>query len=333
MRCDFTAEGLLFDLDGVLADSTYAVDRAWEVWSARHGIDPARAIATGHGRPSIEAIRLIAPELNERSAFEEMEELEASLVDSVAAIAGAPEFVQRVAASGIPWAVVTSGTRRIALPRLQRAGIPEPPAIVTADDVSRGKPDPEPYERAAHALGLEARQCVAFEDSAAGMLAARRAGACVVAIAAADAQQADASARDFIDVEYERAENAARIRLVPSRYRCACCLCHTLLEPGGSCVLCLWPDAEQPYALDEARANTQQYGVHFRPSDRRFAGVRHPVLGARGEYAIDRTALRERAYLEFGAFAKHAPDRAKPGARLLALLECIGAANRLYVKS
>jgi hypothetical protein len=120
------------------------------------------------------------------------------------------------------------------------------------------------------------------------------------------------------------------------RYRCTCCNCHTLALPNDAqqCTLCLWntasPDPE--YTLTEARDNTRQYGVYYRPTDTRFAPSRHPILGASGEYAIDRVALRERAYREFAIVGASAGDSAKPTPRLLALLACISNADRLYVK-
>lgn len=203
----FAVKAILFDLDGVLADSTHAVDRSWEAWALRHGVDPQRAITVGHGRPSIEAIRIVAPQLDADAAFADMEALEESFIDSVVPVAGAPQFVRRVIELGIPWAVVTSGTRRIAVPRLQRAQIPQPPALICADDVTRGKPDPQPYDKAAAALGFLPPQCVVFEDAPAGILAAQRAGAHVIAIGSSRrAEAADEWAADFNGVTIQRSD-------------------------------------------------------------------------------------------------------------------------------
>ena len=122
----------------------------------------------------------------------------------------------------------------------------------------------------------------------------------------------------------------------PSLHRCPSCNCHTLTSPTDPhpCTLCLWNTAtpDPDYTLTEARNNTREYGVYYRPTDTRFATSRHPILGTRGEYAIDRVALRERAYREFAIFANDAGDRAKPTPRLLALLACISNADRLYTK-
>lgn len=325
------ARAVIFDLDGVLADSTHAVNASWGVWAKRHGIDPVVAIENGHGRPSIEAIRVTAPHLDANTEFAEMEALEESFGASVVAVTGAREFVEGVIALGIPWAVATSGTRRIAVPRLEKAGIPPPPAIVTADDITHGKPHPEPYEKAAAALGIKPWQCVVFEDAPSGILSARRAGAAVIAIGPEWLRHADDSAVDFLDVRVERADEAFTVTTAPSHFQCDCCACHTLLRMQDECRLCRW-STDAGYELEEARENTRAYGVMFRPADPRFAPSRHPILGPKGEYAIDRVALRERAYVEFRAFAQSKNSRAQLPARLAALLECIANADRLYNK-
>lgn len=332
----FAAKAILFDLDGVLADSTHAVDRSWEVWAQRHDIDPKRAIAVGHGRPSIEAIRIIAPHLDAEAAFAEMEELEESFIDSVQPVHGAAEFVARVSELGIPWAVATSGTRRIAIPRLRKAQIPDPPVLIAADDITHGKPHPEPYEKAAGALGVAPWDCLVFEDAPAGVLSARRAGARVIGIGSSGSPpSADDWAADFKDAVVHTASETAVVEVLRTRYRCACCRCHTLGAHGGNdiCALCKWEDGTQErsdYTLDEARENVQLHGVMYRPTDVRFAPGRHPILGPTGEYAIDRVALRQRAYREFRAFGADKGAREHLPERLRTLLAAIRSADRLY---
>jgi hypothetical protein len=116
--------------------------------------------------------------------------------------------------------------------------------------------------------------------------------------------------------------------------RCACCDCHareTRLD-ATTCPLCLWNDAGTRYSLAQARENVARYGVSYAPHDPHFAIVRHPILGPGGEYAIDRVALRGRAYIEFRAFGRGKPDRALLTERLQSLLQIIAAADRLYTK-
>lgn len=117
------------------------------------------------------------------------------------------------------------------------------------------------------------------------------------------------------------------------RYRCACCGCHAraALADSQPCPLCLW-DGGTRYSLAEARDNVARYGVAYAPNDERFAIVRHPILGPSGEYAIDRVALRARAYIEFRAFGNGRAERAPLSERLQSLLAAILAADRLYTK-
>lgn len=114
--------------------------------------------------------------------------------------------------------------------------------------------------------------------------------------------------------------------------RCECCGSHTLGDASESCPLCYWTSAQSDYALEEARENVREHGVIYRPSDRRFAVVRHPILGASGETAIDRVALRERTYREFALAMKRAPDAAALSERLAALLAIVRASDTLYRK-
>jgi mannitol-1-/sugar-/sorbitol-6-phosphatase len=168
---------IIFDLDGVLVDSTEAVERAWTRWAGERGIDPQELLPVIHGRPSREVIAEYAPGLDlvvEARRLDSMEQVTES-----PAIDGAAECIA-FAQQG-PWAIVTSGDSR-ASGRLRTAGLPVPEVLVTADDVERGKPDPEPYARAAAALGVEPASCVVVEDAPAGITAAKAAGMTVIAV-------------------------------------------------------------------------------------------------------------------------------------------------------
>ena len=80
------------------------------------------------------------------------------------------------------WAIVTSCPRNLALGLIAHAGLPVPRILVSADDVERGKPAPDCYLAAAAAFGVEPNACVAIEDSAGGIAAARAAGMDVIAV-------------------------------------------------------------------------------------------------------------------------------------------------------
>lgn len=103
----------------------------------------------------------------------------------VVATAGAARLVRLLDEQALPWAVVTSADRRLARARLGAAGI-DPPVLVTAEDVTAGKPDPEGYLAAARALGVPPAHCLVVEDSEPGLLAGRAAGARTAALKGLD---------------------------------------------------------------------------------------------------------------------------------------------------
>jgi mannitol-1-/sugar-/sorbitol-6-phosphatase len=172
---------ILFDLDGVLMDSGAAVERVWERWAARHGIDVAHVLAEIHGRRASDSMRALAPWLDAEAEARGLEETEIGDTDGVVALPGAKSLLESLPAGS--WAVATSGTRRLATTRLVHGGLPEPNVLVTAEDVKHGKPDPEPYLVAAEKLGVEPSRCLVVEDAPAGIAAGRAAGAAVLGVA------------------------------------------------------------------------------------------------------------------------------------------------------
>jgi sugar-phosphatase len=177
----FTCEAILFDLDGVLVDSTPCVTRVWSGWALEHGLDPEYVVHVAHGQKAIETVRKVAPQLDAQREFEEVERREIEDTDGLRVLPGAKELLASLPAER--YTIVTSGTRRLAIKRLQVAGLPLPAKLVTADDVQRGKPDPEPYFRGAEALGFSPAECLVFEDAPSGLRSAKAAGATVIAIA------------------------------------------------------------------------------------------------------------------------------------------------------
>jgi mannitol-1-/sugar-/sorbitol-6-phosphatase len=171
---------ILFDLDGVLVDSRIVVERAWRDWATKHGLRFEDVILHAHGRRTAETIAAAAPHLDARAETLALEDDEIARAREVAPLAGAHDLLGQLA--GARWAIVTSGSRRLARPRIEACGFPLPPALVTGDDVVQGKPHPEGYSKAAEALGVAAADCVVFEDAPAGIQAARSAGARVIAL-------------------------------------------------------------------------------------------------------------------------------------------------------
>jgi sugar-phosphatase len=188
----FRCAAVVFDLDGVLVDSNPIAERHWQRWAARHGIPAERVLALHLGRPAVETIRLVAPHLDAAAEARTSEYAEADDVEGLHAFDGAADLLRALPPDR--WAIATSGTRRTATIRLSHVGLPLPPALVTADDVARGKPAPDPYLLAAARLGVDPARCVVVEDAPSGIASARAAGARVVAVASTNPPSALAAA-------------------------------------------------------------------------------------------------------------------------------------------
>ena len=174
-----SCSALLFDLDGVLIDSTPAVIRVWTRWAIRHGFNPNEVVHRAHGRPSIATIREYLPRGDHEAENREVERGEMEDLEGVVPLPGARELLS--AFPSARWTIVTSCTRPLAEVRLRAAGLPIPERLVTSDDVKNGKPDPEPYLKGASLLGVSATDCVVVEDAPAGIRAGKAAGARVIA--------------------------------------------------------------------------------------------------------------------------------------------------------
>ena len=172
-------QALLFDLDGVLVDSTPAVARVWNIWARKHGFDPEETIRKAHGRPSLATIRELLPGADHTAENALVEKMEIEDLEGVIPLPGSAELLQALPAGR--WTVVTSCTRKLALVRLRVAGLPVPEKIVTSDDITNGKPYPEPYVKGAQLLGVAPQDCVVFEDAPAGIRSGKSAHARVVA--------------------------------------------------------------------------------------------------------------------------------------------------------
>jgi sugar-phosphatase len=170
---------LLFDMDGVLIDSTPAVARVWRRFAIEHGLDPKELVPRAHGRPSIVTLRDYFPDANYEEMNNEVERQEIEDLEGVVALPGSLELLRRLPTER--WTIVTSATRALAEVRLRAAGLPVPQCIVTADDIENPKPRPDPYLKAASVLGVPATECIVVEDVPAGIRAGKAAGAKVIA--------------------------------------------------------------------------------------------------------------------------------------------------------
>jgi sugar-phosphatase len=171
---------VLFDLDGVLVESREATERVWLEWAAQNGIEVEELRSAMHGVRSIEVVRALRPELDAVAEGTRIEEAQVGDVQGVRAIPGAADALLALRQDRV--AVVTSATRPLAAARLRAAGIEPPPVMVNAEDVSRGKPDPEGYLTAARRLGVDPSEALVVEDAPPGVEAGRAAGAATVAV-------------------------------------------------------------------------------------------------------------------------------------------------------
>jgi mannitol-1-/sugar-/sorbitol-6-phosphatase len=176
IRC----KAVLFDMDGVLVDSSPAVARVWRWWAERHGFDPDTIVRRAHGRPNSETMRELLPHGDYVAETLEVERRELEDNSDVVALPGAAELLRVLPEDR--WTIVTSATRELAKVRLRAAGLPVPKSLVTASDLTHGKPHPEPYEKGASVLGTPPSECLVVEDAPSGVRSGKAAGARVLAI-------------------------------------------------------------------------------------------------------------------------------------------------------
>lgn len=177
-----TIRGVLFDMDGTIVDSGASTVRTWTQWAERMGV--ADRLEILHGQPAVETVRALFPD----ATAEELADLcadqtvaEREDLDGVVAMPGAHDLFAFLEENGIPWAVVTSADILLAEARLGSAGI-TPPILVTCEDITHGKPHPEPFLLGASLIGIDITECVVVEDAPAGVHAGVASGAVTAAL-------------------------------------------------------------------------------------------------------------------------------------------------------
>lgn len=172
--------GLLFDMDGVLISSIGSVVRSWRRWAKHYGLPNPDQVEIPHGMRAVEVMQQLKPGIDTVEGLKLIEDIEVADTADLQVLAGV-----KVLLEGLPahrWAIVTSATRRLMLSRLQVAGLPVPDRIISADEVQRGKPDPEPYRRGAELLRVAPQDCLVFEDAPSGVHAGIAAGCKVLGV-------------------------------------------------------------------------------------------------------------------------------------------------------
>lgn len=208
-----TFRAVLFDNDGTLVNSMPSAMRAWAAWAIEHDVPPSSLEGIA-GMPAAAIIAKVAPHLEPATALARITQLELADTDDVVPLLGA---IEAVLATRDCCAIVTSATADLAAARLRAAGIPSPARLVTADDITRGKPDPQPFLTAARVLGVDPGQCLVVEDAPSGLLAGRAAGCATIALTTelpADQLDADLVVGTLADIVFERTPSGVRVRLV-----------------------------------------------------------------------------------------------------------------------
>jgi sugar-phosphatase len=184
---ELTAAAALFDMDGTIVDSTAVVESLWRRFGREHGVDVDALLAYSHGRRTPDVVRFFLADASAAEVQAVSAELERRELDSDDGIVEVPGASALLAGLTLPWAVVTSAPRGLAVRRMVGAGLPVPRVLVPADEITHGKPAPDGYLRAAELLGVDPADCVAFEDAEPGVLSALDAGTRVVVVGALDA--------------------------------------------------------------------------------------------------------------------------------------------------
>lgn len=183
------AGAVLWDLDGTLVDSEELHWLAWRETMAREGIPITREqFRATFGLRNDAIILKWLPEASPAGIVRVGERKEVSYRRRVAAegvgpLPGAADWVKRLGAEGWRQAVASSGPRRNVEVSLRALGFSERiQAIASAEDVKKGKPDPQVFLTAAKRLRTEPGRCIVVEDAAAGVEAGRRAGMATIGL-------------------------------------------------------------------------------------------------------------------------------------------------------
>ena len=206
-------------MDGILISSIGSVERSWTRWARMRGVDPEYTLSVIHGRRTIDSVRALRPDLDDEAEMNIIEDFEIEDTDGLVVLPGVCELIDRLPAGC--WTVVTSATDRLARVRLAAAKIPVPERLVTADDVSEGKPSPAPYVVGAALLGFRPADCVVFEDAASGVASGRAAGCTVIATTfthpSEHLEEADYIVPDLAGVGVELVDSGMELAFLPMR--------------------------------------------------------------------------------------------------------------------
>ena len=205
--------GALFDWDGVIIDSSRHHEKSWELLAREEGLPlPPDSFRLGFGRKN----QIIIPEIYRWSndpveierlgARKEAIYRELMAADTLEPLPGVRAWLAALRNAGIPRAVGSSTPRANLDAAMGRLGLAEYfDAIISAEDVTLGKPNPEVFLKAAERIGCRPERCVVFEDALAGIAAARTGGMRVIGIATThpveELAQADLAVRTMDELD------------------------------------------------------------------------------------------------------------------------------------
>ena len=179
-------KAVIFDLDGVIIDSNPQIEKFWHQWASKTERQLSRKDFTKyiHGRKGTETLEALFNDLSSEIKDEIIRDaIEFDSVMEPEPVKGIYDFIQTLIQSNIPIGLVTSSHRKRALLMLQKQSLHNGfKAHVTAEDVTKGKPDPEPYTTIAKKLNQEPYDCLVFEDAISGVESAKEAGMEVIGI-------------------------------------------------------------------------------------------------------------------------------------------------------
>lgn len=211
----FTCKAVLFDLDGTLIDSFAVIERIWRKWAIERGLPAEEVLQASYGLRTLDAVYLLAPDTHVEEEAARIEADEIQDLDGLKATPGAHSLLASL--DGVPWGIVTSGSYLLATSRLKKVGLPIPSVLVSADEVQRGKPDPQGYLLAAKKLAVPHEHCIAFEDSSIGVKAALAAEMRVILVGREDQPDLSdrilGSIRDFYGVKIRRTSKGFVVQL------------------------------------------------------------------------------------------------------------------------
>lgn len=203
----------LFDMDGTLLTSIRSAERVWSAWAARHGLDVEAFLPTLHGKRTHDTIsQLNLPGVDALAEAAWITAAEIEDVADIEAIAGAAALLDSLPPER--WGIVTSAPRKLAEARLAAAGLPAHRLIVAAEDVTHGKPAPDPFLLGARLLGAAPADCLVFEDTDAGLRSAAAAGMDSIVVTLTHTHPMDTTVPavlDYADVHVEASPDGLRL--------------------------------------------------------------------------------------------------------------------------